>query len=143
MRPTIRGIALVPLVAALLLAACGEAPSDEHVIDEPATVQEVEDGEVARVTITQKAAERLDVQTALVEAVGERTVVPSAAVLVDPAGDFWVFTNPEPLVFVRHKISIDYEEGNQAFLTDGPPAGSKIVTVGVAELYGAEYGVGH
>lgn len=143
MRPTIRGIALVPLVAALLLAACGEAPSDEHVIDEPATVQEVEDGEVARVTITQKAAERLDIQTALVEAVGERTVVPSAAVLVDPAGDFWVFTNPEPLVFVRHKISIDYEEGNQAFLTDGPPAGSKIVTVGVAELYGAEYGVGH
>ncbi|HEV2906343.1 MAG TPA: hypothetical protein VGZ50_03390 [Actinomycetota bacterium] len=143
MRPTIRGIALVPLVAALLLAACGEAPSDEHVIDEPATVQEVEDGEVARVTITQKAAERLDIQTALVEAVGERTVVSSAAVLVDPAGDFWVFTNPEPLVFVRHKISIDYEEGNQAFLTDGPPAGSKIVTVGVAELYGAEYGVGH
>lgn len=143
MRPTIRGIALVPLVAALLLAACGEAPSDEHVIDEPATVQEVEDGEVARVTITQKAAERLDIQTALVEAVGERTVVPSAAVLVDPAGDFWVFTNPEPLVFVRHKISIDYEEGNQAFLTDGPPAGSKIVTVGVAELYGTEYGVGH
>ena len=142
MRPTIRGIALVPL-AALLLAACGEAPSDEHVIDEPATVQEVEDGEVARVTITQKAAERLDIQTALVETAGERTVVPSAAVIVDPAGDFWVFTNPEPLVFVRHKISIDYEDGNQAFLTDGPPAGSKIVTVGVAELYGTEYGVGH
>jgi hypothetical protein len=143
MRPTIRGIALVPLVAALLLAACGEAPSDEHVIDEPATVQEVEDGEVARVTITQKAAERLDIQTAVVETAGKRTVVPSAAVIVDPAGDFWVFTNPEPLVFVRHKISIDYEDGNQAFLTDGPPAGSKIVTVGVAELYGTEYGVGH
>lgn len=143
MRPTIRGIALVPLVAALLLAACGEAPSDEHVIDEPATVEEVADGEVARVTITQKAAERLDIQTALVEEEGDRTVVPSAAVLVDPAGDFWVFTNPEPLVFVRHKITIDYEEGDQAFLTDGPPAGSKIVTVGVAELYGTEYGVGH
>lgn len=143
MRPTFRGIALVPLVAALLLAACGEAPSDEHVIDEPATVEEVEDGEVARVTITQRAAERLDIQTAVVETAGKRTVVPSAAVLVDPAGDFWVFTNPEPLVFVRHKISIDYEDGNQAFLTEGPPAGSKIVTVGVAELYGTEYGVGH
>lgn len=143
MRPTFRGIALVPLVAALLLAACGEAPSDEHVIDEPATVEEVEGQEVARVTITQKAAERLDIQTAVVETAGERTVVPSAAVIVDPAGDFWVFTNPEPLVFVRHKISIDYEDGNQAFLTDGPPAGSKIVTVGVAELYGTEYGVGH
>jgi hypothetical protein len=143
MRPTIRGIALVPLVAALLLAACGEAPSDEHVIDEPATVEEVEGQEVARVTLTQKAAERLDIQTAVVEPAGERTVVPSASVLVDPAGDFWVFTNPEPLVFVRHKISIDYEEGDQVFLSDGPPAGSKIVTVGVAELYGTEYGVGH
>jgi hypothetical protein len=146
MKRTGRRIALLPLLAALLLTGCGEAPSDEHVIaEEPATIEEaqVEGEEVSRVTLTQRAAERLDIQTALVETAGDGEVIPSAALLVDGAGDYWVYTNPEPLVFIRHRITIDHEEGNQAFLSDGPPPGAKIVTVGVAELYGTEYEIGH
>jgi hypothetical protein len=64
-------------------------------------------------------------------------------VFVDAEGGYWVYTNPEPLVFIRHSISIDREEDDRAFLTDGPPSGTKIVTVGVPELYGTEYEVGH
>jgi len=30
-----------------------------------------------------------------------------------------------------------------ARLEDGPPPGTRVVTVGVAQLYGAERGVGH
>lgn len=127
----------------MLLSACGEGPSDEHVIDEPATVEPIEGSAVARITLTERGAERLDIQTAPAERAGTGMVVPSAALLVDPDGDVWVYTSPEPLVFVRHEISIDREEGDRAFLADGPPPGTAVVTVGVAELYGAEFGIGH
>jgi hypothetical protein len=30
-----------------------------------------------------------------------------------------------------------------AVLSSGPPVGTRIVTVGVAELFGTEFGVGH
>jgi len=72
-----------------------------------------------------------------------RKVVPYAAVLYDAHGDTWVYTNPEPLVFVRHRIMVDYINGDQAVLSEGPPAGTVVVTVGGAELFGAEFEIGH
>jgi hypothetical protein len=143
LKRNLRRIEVVLAMAALVLSACREAPSDEHVIDEPVTVEHAEGTDVARLTLTAKGAERLDIQTARVEKEGKQTLVSSAAVLVDPDGDFWVYTNPEPLVFVRHAIRIDYEEGGQAYVSAGPRPGTKVVTVGVAELYGAEFGIGH
>jgi hypothetical protein len=70
-----------------------------------------------------------------------RKVVPQAAVLYGVHGETWVYTNPEPLVFVRQPIVIDYIEENLAFLSEGPEAGTEVVTVGAAELFGAETGV--
>lgn len=132
------------IVTMLLLSACGGQLSDEQVINDPATVEHVKGSEIARITLTDRAAERLDIRTATVEGrAKKRTVVPSNSLLVDPEGDFWVYTNPDPLVFVRHKIRIDKEVGHQAFLSAGPPIGTLVVTVGVAELYGVEYGIGH
>jgi hypothetical protein len=69
-------------------------------------------------------------------------VVPYAAVLYDARGNTWVYTNPTPLTFVRHAIHIDYIEGDLAVLSDGPPSGTEVVTVGPAELFGAETGIG-
>jgi hypothetical protein len=60
-------------------------------------------------------------------------------VLYDTEGKTWTYTNPEPLVFVRHLVTIDHIDGDKAFLADGPPAGTKVVTVGAAELYGSEF----
>ena len=71
-----------------------------------------------------------------------RQVVPYAAVLYDAKGDTWVYTNPNPLTFVRHPIHIDYIEGDLAVLSDGPAAGTAVVLVGAAELFGAETGIG-
>jgi len=132
------------LMVTLLLSACAGQVSDERVINDPATVEHVKGSKVARITLTERATERLDIQTATVEGgVKKRTVVPSDATLVDPEGDFWVYTNPEPLVFIRHQIRIDDEVRNQTFLSAGPPIGTLVVTVGVAELYGVEYEIGH
>lgn len=143
MAPGRRWIAMVPLTSALLLPACGQAPSDERVVDEPVTVEPIAAGDVARVTLTASGAERLNIRTAPVEPAGQRMVVPSSAVLVDPEGDFWVYTNPEPLVFVRDEIVIAHEAGGRAFVSEGPAPGTEVVTAGVAELYGAEFGIGH
>lgn len=71
-----------------------------------------------------------------------RKLVPYSAIIYDVKGDTWVYTNPEALVFVRAPVKIDYITGQTAYLTEGPAAGAKIVINGVAELYGAETGVG-
>jgi hypothetical protein len=137
------------LLAVLLLAACAKTPSDEHVVNEPVRLEEIqsasdnEGDDLHRVIFTAEAAERTGIETALVEKRGDRLVVPHSAILFDPEGRVWVYTNPEPLAFVRHEVKVDTEEGNTAVLTDGPPPGTRVVTIGVPELYGAEYEVGH
>jgi len=70
-----------------------------------------------------------------------RKVVPYAAVLYGVHGETWVYSNPEPLVFVRRPIVVDYIEGDQAILSEGPEVGTAVVTVGAAELFGTETGV--
>jgi hypothetical protein len=127
------------LVAALILSACGGSVSDEYVIEEkPYTLEPIEGEDVLRVTLTESAVKRIGIETVPVEERGSRLVVPYDAVYLDAHGGFWVYTNPEPLVFVRAPIDIVHETSNRAFLADGPPAGTRVVTVGAPELYGSE-----
>jgi multidrug efflux pump subunit AcrA (membrane-fusion protein) len=135
-----RWIVLVLIIAGLALAACGGDASEEG-SSEPATVEQIEGTDLFRITLTPKAAERLDIQTAPVAEAEGGMVIPFAAVLYDADGGTWTYTNPEPLVFVREPVTVDRIEGDQAFLTDGPASGMPVVTVGVAELYGTELGI--
>ena len=125
------------LIMAGLLIACTTA-GGKTAKEEPYVLESIQGTELNRLVLTEKAAERLDIQVA--EA-GD-LVVPYAAVLYDTNGDTFVYTNPEPLTFVRAPIVVDYIEGDEAFLVDGPPAGTNVVIVGAAELVGIEFGVG-
>jgi hypothetical protein len=87
--------------------------------------------------------ERVRVEFHLAGSGKQQRTVPHSAVIYDPRGDAWVYTNPEPLVFVRHRIKVAYIEGDLAVLSDGPPAGTPVVMTGAAELFGAEYRVGY
>jgi hypothetical protein len=69
-------------------------------------------------------------------------VIPYAALLYDLRGETYVYFNPEPLVYIRVPVTVDYIVGDTAVLIDGPDEGTQVVTVGVAELYGADTGVG-
>ena len=134
-----RLILTVLIIASLQLAAC--APSSaEPTPDEngPVKVEHLEGLEPTRVTLTADAAKRLDIQTAPVRGVGAQMAIPYAAVLYDTQGNTWVYTNPETLAFVRSPITVDHIEGDQAFLSAGPPSDSVVVIVGAAELYGSE-----
>jgi hypothetical protein len=101
------------------------------------------------VTLTEKAIERLDLKTAPVReervsrSSSPRKVVPYSSLLYDPHGGTWVYTSPQPRTFVRQQVKVDYIEGDVAVLNEGPPTGTTVASVGVAELYGTEFEVGH
>ncbi len=138
-------IVVVLIIAGLQLSAC-ERKSATHSKIEPAHVEHVQGTELSRVTLTARAAERLAIKTVPVREIhlsGPRKAVPYSAVLYDVHGGTWVYTSPEPLVFVRQQVSIDYIEGDLAVLSDGPPTGTKVVVVGAAELFGTEFEIGH
>jgi hypothetical protein len=149
-----RGVVTLLLVAVLSpgLAACGRAAAEqvEGAYGAPAKVEPVEGTGLSKVTLSQRAGERLGIGTAQVGEVqvpavkggGTRKVIPYAALLYDENGGTWTFTSPEDLTFLRRKVKVDYIEGTRVFLLDGPPAGTTVVTVGAAELLGAELGVG-
>ena len=118
------------------LAACGPEITVTQQAS-PSTLKDIEGSDLKQVILTEKAAERLGVETVPVNG----QVVPYAAVIYDTEGHTWVYTNPEPLTFVRAPILIDRIEGDQAFLTEPLETDSPIVTIGVAEIYGAETGV--
>ncbi len=143
MKKQYRWMVVAVLLACLLLSACGSAPADTATEENHAvTVEQLTGAEPTRETLTEDAAKRLDLQTAEVHDAelngAKRTAIPYAAVIYDTEGATWVYLNPEPLTFVRHPITVDDIKGDQAFLSDALPAGSAVVTVGVAELYGAE-----
>ncbi len=140
MRRPVLGVVTIAL-AASLVAGCGGSISDEYEVErQPYTLEEVEGEDVLRVILTASAAERLGIETAPVLTRGGRLVVPFDAVFIDSHGGFWVYTSPEPLVYVRAPIEITRESSTEAFLAAGPPAGTEVVTVGVPELYGSESG---
>ena len=124
------------ITAALSLAACGPESAPVEKIN-PSTLEEIEGSELKRVILTEKAAERIGVQTVS----ASEMVVPYAALIYDVEGNTWVYTSPEPLTFIRVQVAVDRIEGDQAVLAQPFASDAPVVTVGVAEIYGAETGV--
>lgn len=131
--------------SAALLAASACSSSSDYVYVEPASVQEVE-ADLWQVELTSSAADRTGIETT--EVVTEtangvdRLVIPYSAVMYHFDGSTWTYVNSDSLVYLRAPIEIEYIDGDRAVLTAGPPAGTTVVTVGAAELYGVEFGIG-
>lgn len=142
MRHRIRWIAAIGLVLPLFLVGCGGGSGSSEEASGPATVELIEGTDLSRITLTEKAAQRLDIQTAAVAANGAGKVIPYSAVLYSPTGETWAYVSSEPMTFAREAIVVERIDGTKAFLSKGPAAGAKVATVGVAELYGAELGLG-
>jgi hypothetical protein len=134
---------VVLAVAALVVAGCAKGAGEAAHLERVVQVEPIEGTDLRSVTLTEQSAGRLGIQTTKVEPgqAGE-TVVPYSAVLYDEHGGTWVYTNPNGLTFVRASITVDNIDGDVARLSDGPPTGTVIATVGISELFGAEMGVG-
>ncbi len=72
----------------------------------------------------------------------ESLVVPWSAVVYDINGGAWVYENTAPQQFVRRRVEVTRVANSQAVLARGPAVGAKIVTTGVAELFGTEFSTG-
>lgn len=129
-------------------AAGGCAQPDSAVTeDNPAQVEPIEGSDRSQIILTEEGAHRVGIKTEPVRISTTRSgarhqsVVPLDAVLYDKDGKTWTYTNPEPLTFVPQEVVIARIEGDTAVLRSGPAPGTPVVTVGGAELLGAEYGV--
>src|SRR6185369_7552797 len=110
----------------------------------PARVEATSDAKIMKVTLTPKAAERLGVVIDEVRAdPSGRRIVPYASVLYDLTGKTWVYISADPLTFVRGAVVIDTIKGDNVYLTDGPPTGTKVLAAGVPQVFGSEVKVGH
>lgn len=69
-------------------------------------------------------------------------VVPRAALLFDAFGGTWVYEDKGGGTFVRHRVAVADMVEQHAIVSAGPPAGTRVVTVGAAELFGTEFGAG-
>jgi hypothetical protein len=129
-------LAAVGFIVGGCTQATTSAPKEEAIhIDEQASG-------LKQLTLSEKAAERLGVETAPVAGSGASMTVPYAAVIYDADGSTWSYVNTAPLVYLREEITVERIEGDTAILSTGPAAGTPVVTTGSAELYGAEIGVG-
>lgn len=136
-------IVMAALVCAgLLLGGCQKHDGAHHA-DHPAEVEPIPGTNLKKVTLTERAVQRIDVRTDQVREQQGLKVVPYSSLIYDPQGQTWVYVSPAPRTYMRHKVDVDYIQGDMAYLKDGPPSGTTIASVAVAELYGTESGVGH
>ncbi|MBA3450693.1 MAG: hypothetical protein H0T18_05720, partial [Chloroflexia bacterium] len=107
--------------------------NDEAAPVEPSHVEAIEGTDLKRVTLSERAAERLGIETVpVVEEQADGKVqmsIPYSAVVYDENGGTWAYTTAEPLVFVRDAIGVERIDGDTAYLTEGPDAGTEVVTV--------------
>lgn len=141
-------IAAALIVLGLGAAGCGAAsPSTSSSAGavKPATIEAIAGKDVKSVTLTEQANKRLGVEMTAVAPAQGGLSVPYSAVIYSADGNTWVFTVPQPLTYVREKVTVANvggANGEVAFLSAGPAVGTSIVKTGVIELYGAELGVG-
>jgi RND family efflux transporter MFP subunit len=68
--------------------------------------------------------------------------VPWSAVVHDINGGTWVYVQTKERTYARQRVQVKYVTGDHAVLEQGPRAGTKVVTAGAAEVFGAEFGFG-
>ena len=129
------------MILSLQLAAC--APQEETQEEvKPVSLEPIEGTDLNRLTLTEKAAERLGLETAEVSSENvngvDRIVIPYAALLYDPSGQAWAYVAIGPLQYQRQAITVDSIEGGQVILSGGLDAGATVVTLGATELFGSE-----
>jgi hypothetical protein len=110
----------------------------------PAKVEKNASTGIAKITLTERGAERIELKTETVKpgAGGTDILLPYAALLYDGSGKTWVYTSPAPRVFERQAVTVTKVEAGVVTANAGPPAGTEVVTVGAAELFGAEFSAG-
>ncbi|HVX15692.1 MAG TPA: efflux RND transporter periplasmic adaptor subunit [Pirellulales bacterium] len=89
-----------------------------------------------------RPGQRLNVTLALRDE-RQSLVLPWSAVVHDIYGDMWVYVATAPHRFVRRRVQVPFVVDNLAVIESGPEEGAQVVSEGVAELYGTQFGASH
>ena len=71
------------------------------------------------------------------------SAIPFSSVFYDPTGTAWIYVVEGERAYRRARVDVLRRDGEQAVLARGPGLGTGVVSVGAAELYGAEFEPGH
>jgi hypothetical protein len=135
------GAALIAGTAGGPAALAGGGGGFTQIGPKASHVEPIAGTDIKRVTITLKAAQRLDLKTGQIREKGGVKTAPYAAVIYDKVGKTFVYTNPKPLTYIRHPITIKKYNEDTVVLTQGPAVGTVVATQGVLEIYGTETGL--
>lgn len=145
--------ALMPMILALVLAACG---SSTHAQVTPAArLIHTPGSPVSKIVLSALGAQRIGLTTATARPVsapkhakgkkapagGPRVIIPASAVIYDPSGKTYAFVSVGHLTYQEVQIVVDNMTATSAYLGSGPRAGATVVSRGAEELYGVQAGV--
>ena len=128
------------VVGAMSLSACKEVEEESAAGYEPTKLEPIKgrSEDYQRVRFTKEGAARVDVQTAEVSRGTGHKVIPYEALIYNDEAKTFVYTNTKPLSYERVPIVVDRITDERVLLSKGPAVGTKVVTVGATEVYGAE-----
>jgi len=144
-------IAAALLAAGLLLSVEASLGEENEGTDDSVRVEDTPGTGAKTLVFTDEAKAHLDIQTEPVReieasrdgtGVGTRLAIPHSAVIYDAGGDTWVYVSTALDTFMRKHVVVDFMNADHVFLSSGVTANDTVVTVGVPELQGAEFGVG-
>lgn len=140
MSPKHLSVAGLVIGAAAILAGCAAAAPAEA---PPALIKPVAGSQIPQLQLTQRAVQRLGIQTQPVQpgATAGQEDIPYSAVVYDTDGSTWTYVNTAATTYEREPVTVTGIDGEVALLSAGPPAGTPVVTVGAAELLGSEYNI--
>jgi hypothetical protein len=165
---SMRAVHRLLMVVALGAAVGGCAGSAVVQIPPSGDLEHVTGSATGQVVLSALGAQRIGLQTAPTQSVPVRTrrvtvvhhgvtgsrgvlvpirrgaprlIIPYSAVIYSATGQTFAFTNVAPLRFVETPITVATISRNFAYLSTGPAAGTKVVSVGAEELYGIQTGV--
>ena len=129
-------ILVVSVLCCLALVSC-IASEKPHTKISPSKVEKSEVG-LPTVTLTPDAEKRLGIEVTGID----QNTLPASSILYDASGKNWVYVRLAPNQYQRQEITLRRIQGTAAVVESTLKAGSECVSIGAAELYGTEFGVG-
>jgi hypothetical protein len=139
----------VAVLACVAVSGCRQAGEEKTDAAKPVKVEKAA-GKPAKLTLTDRAVERLGLLTAPVRKATLKSArpggatgiaIPYTALLFDKKGQAAAYLVVGPRVFTRSPVVVDHYDGDLVVLASGLAVGARVVTDGSAELSGAEAGL--
>ncbi len=137
---------LLILIVVVALSSAGQvfAAGGKYTLKiQPVKKVKVEGTDKLRLILTPKAVRRIDLQLFKVAAqTGKRQIIPYSSILYGVNGETWIYTQTDPLTYMKQLIAVDRIEKDSVILSIPLPVGTDVVVTGAAELFGVEFGAG-